>query len=644
MLDLQDDEKRKLEAKKAQAQSPAPTTDAAQQSAQLASTGAPLSAGSALSVQTLAGNGAMNALVGQQSPGAQQAPVVQRLPEGEQVDTAMTDTDTTTGVMNAGVAIGTAANNMSGSTSGGLGTGGAGIGAGITGLTGVVESVRAGQQLKENSKKLSDAKTAGKKTQQRVFGRNVNKNQGDLGQGIANSTGAVSGITTSSMGVAGTLAGAGTHLATVGNVAGVVGATVTLPIQVLSLVRNSRRAELQRQRMNRVADTAKQMRTGQSKVDPEQLRKSSEDKKNLKKQAREGLEQHAKDSDKTVEDLTKSLDTAREELKTRQTNLTSTQEQVSSAEESLKALEAQGAGRGPNGEEIPVDKRPSQTDIAMNAAALMQLREEFNIAKKSVDDQQKTVDGLDSSLKEAQKDNQGYKDQAKATGEEEQGAESERARGEAMGNDMKDTGQLTDTGDKDKTLPTLKEIADYSHGKNQRGFARRTIGAVGAGLGVAAGAIGLAGAIEAMKGGASAGDLGIAAGVIGGLAALGGLLVAGWKIHNWRKKRAAQATKMAAAPGATKPTFGETYNPFSKKKVDQTTERKHMSTALLSYAEHGAPEERKEAYKIMTALDPKGPWAEKDATTGELKGVNNLGNDERSDLVSHFMDKMSSGS
>jgi hypothetical protein len=667
LLDLHDDEKRKLEAKKAQVASPAPTTDVAQQSVQSPTSGAPLSTGGALNVQTLAGNGAMNSLVGQPSPQqtqgsrskgqarGQHTPTVQR-DVGDEVDTGMQITDQTTSVMNTGVSIGTSANvvGSGSSTSSQLGTGGAGIGAGIVGLTSVVETVRSGQKLGEAREGLKKAKEEerpdpndpsgqrkikGNKIKMRAFDRKVNSSGGDVAQNSSNVVGSVSGITTGSIGVAGTLAQTGSALSTAGNVAGVVGATITLPIQILSLVRNSRRAELQRQRMNRLTDTAKQT-TITDKIDTTKLKTDSSQLKQRKQGDLDGAKTERDTHKQTVEGIQTSLTREEAELKVRQTNVDLLTEQVTQAETSNKQLHDQYAGVGPNGEEIPENQRPSEVDILMNTQALDEIRDSLTQAKKSLTEQTTTVDGLKTHLEQEKTELGTHEQTVSGLGEEVSRAGESETRGETLEKDMSQTGQLDDAGKQDTKMPSLKEIADYAEKKNSRGFGRRTIGAVAAGVGVAAGAIGLAAGIEALKGNNGlAGDLGIAGAVIGGLAALGGLAVAAWKIHSWRKKRKAQAAKMKAGGK----TVEGTYNPF-KSNVDQKTERRHMATALISYAQHGSEGERTEANRILTALDPKGSWAEKD-TTGKAKGLDQgeMTDDARKVLLDHVMDKMGSG-
>lgn len=590
-----------------------------------------------IALQRLAGNAAAASLLNPRSLSVQR--------DLDDVDSGMNITDQTTSVLGSGANIGsnTAWQMNPNGTGQQIGVSSVGVGTGAVGLTSIYELGRSGAQLHDARKKFQEVRTdKTRRNVKRVRSRNVNKGAGDVIQNSGNVVGSTTGVVTSGIGIAGNVT---SSLSTAGNVAGVVGSTVALPIQMFSMVRGSWRAEKQRQRMNRIESTSKAITHGTTEVDPSEIERLSDAPRLQAKRLREGAEKNLSDTKQAINDLEKERDKAQTELTTRESRLSDLGTQISGSEKALADLQrrsqrarAMGRSTGATPERIQAEEK-----------ALSELRKEQEKARRSVERQKGRVEGFEQTIKEHQQHQTDYENEVKQHQDSEDLAQQtnggEVSRAQAMKGHMANTGHLTDQGDQVGKLPSLKEIAEYATTKNKRGFARRTIGAVAAGVGVAAGAIGLASAVESLQGNNGiAANLGIASAVIGGVAALGGLAVAAWKIHSWRKKRSAQAAKMAQKTGV-KPSFKETYNPFNKKKVDQSTKRRHYATALLSYATHGPDDERAEAWKIMASLDPKGPWAKKSTRPGkDLVGIRSTITDaDRAELVNHFMDKMASG-
>ncbi len=613
----------------------APETLALQRLLSGSRTGAPLRAGELHSLQRLVGNRATAQLA------RGRRPVVQR-EVGEDVDSGVGVTSGLSNIVGTGSTIGTSANLVKDPT----GTSQQ-VGSGVNGvvLSGVAlplsawQLARSGVELNEQQKRLGKAKASGDKKLVRTRGRARNIAGGNVTSNVGNTSGAITGVVTGGIGIAGTLAQSGSALSTAGNVAGVAGAVIATPIQLFTLVRTSRQANLQRERWGRAESVQKALKSvNGSTVNPEELINSSLTPKQRAEQAKKDAlvdqGKHEKLRDESLEDK-KRAEQHRDELEKKVGEL---DPKVEDASKALAAMELRAKSAKEKGESIDAE------ELERERMALKALEQE----KKGLQDDLEKARKQVEQHADAIKTHQGIVDQHALDIADHEKTIDTHAKlidsQNAMKTDTAKSGHLDSGGQAEGKMPTLAEIADYAVSKNRRGFARRAIGAGAAALGVVAGAIGIAAAVETLQNNSQLGaDLGIAGAVIGGAAALIGIGVGIWKAVSFFKKRKAQAAKMAiTAPPGKKPGAFATYNPF-RKTVDQTTKRRHYARALFNYATRGTPEQREEAAKIMAALDPKGPWAEKDPN-GKLAGITASTVDaENDEVIEHLMAKMASG-
>ncbi len=454
-----------------------------------------------------------------------------------------------------------------------------GLGTAISGATLISDSVSLHNRLRQWRK----AKTGGlkdvehiTKRKAKIAGGNVASDAGNFSSGVVNTV--AGGVAISSA-----INTANTALATTAGVTGVVGAAVTLPLQVALMVRQILRAEKQRKRMMRI----KGVKNLQSQS-PQDALKGKQEAFDL---AEKSLAEHKKSLDDLKNDHKKSL----EELNKLKSGLALTTvnqgnpSPTTNTTQNLSTQEAEIKKQETAYEDNQKKIQQMETDVSDEEKKVV-------IAKSELDAQKQITTALEDSIK--------------------------------------DSGYLDDKGQAVTAMPSIQEIRDYALKKNTRGWSRRAIGATAAGVGVVAGGIGVAAAVETLKGNSGmAQDLGIGAAAVGGLAAAIGIGVGIWKLVSWAKKRKEQSKKMKA--GGKQVGTGSTYNPLSGT-VDQSNKRKYMATALYGYHLHGDSVQKKEAEAVIKALDPK----LHDTIKGHDQNTNPFIKDQ---VISHLMDKMGSG-
>lgn len=472
--------------------------------------------------------------------------------------------------------------------SGGVSTGGVGLI--LSGVSLGADSVDLHQRTKQWKSVRTDQNRKGLK---RVYGRQKNIAGGNVSSDVGGVVSGGSSIMSGGMGIASQIGTATTAAAGIG---GVVGAAITMPIQIGMMIRQIRRAELQRQRMSRLQDQRKNL--------------SAKTPTGALKEKTDNFDRDKGALDKLTVDL--------EGLKTKH-------------EESVRELQRLETTRALRGG-LARQRRKVTSDEDDPTTTFNETDEQRDTLarnKQAVEDNKKALDELTRLRDEA----------TVKLDTSKQELDGQQQINDTLETEVSKSGKLTDQGEADKSMPSLQEIADYAIKKNKRGWGRRSIGAAAAGVGVVAGGIGIAAAVEVLKGNSGLGtDLGIAAGAVAGLAAVVGIGVGIWKLVSWAKKRKAQAKKMEEAhkKNTTSPLPQGTYNPF-KSNVDQSTQRKHMATALYNYAIHGTSDQRSEAFKVMKALDKKLDWET------ELKQDKNTDPVERDAVIGHIAAKMGSG-
>ncbi|MCL5048396.1 MAG: hypothetical protein M1374_06400 [Firmicutes bacterium] len=533
------------------------------------------------SLQRLAGNKATRSMVIQRDPFAE---LKGHQDKADKADTATNTVNNVTAVLTPGVNIAGIKTAISNPTtqSGQLSQGGgqtatSAFGTLVSGAALVTDSVGLHHKLQ----KWRKAKKAGhkdiehiSKRQAKIAGGNVATDAGGVGTGAVN-------IAAGGLAIA---AVSNTALTATAGVTGVVGAVITLPLQLAMMIRGIIRSEKQRKRMMRIHGV-----------------------KNLKSQnpqdALKSKQESYDNAEKSLTDLKKNLDEANDKhIKS------------GPALENLRK-DVQGAA---NKTMTPEEKKLAESQ----KEELKKQEEAFQSNAKDLAELQKKVTEEENKVKIAKTELDGQKEITKALEET-----------------ALDSGYLDEHGQKVTTLPSIQEIRDYALKKNARGWGRRAIGTTAAGVGVVAGGIGLAAAIESFKGNSDiATDLGIGAAAVGGLAAAIGIGVGIWKLVSWAKKRRDQSKKMkagATTANKTGPSTVSTYNPLSGS-VDQSAKRKYMASALYGYLLHGDSVQKFEAEQLIKALDPK----LHDLIKGHNSQTDPFAKDQ---IIQHLMDKMASG-
>jgi len=445
----------------------------------------PTSSSQVLAIQRLAGNKATSRLMVQRNPPVDHfKDLATHATSADQGETSATWTNNVSGVAQSLTPISTgitAVNKDSMVGAGNLtGVGAFGVLASGVALGSDAYALHHHRQRYKKAKKQGNMGLAhAARRRAKISGANVAtdagafvSNAGTLaagGVGIAAAPAANAGLTT-----------ALTHGA---SVAGVAGSAVALPIQLLNLIRQSRRAELQRQRMARL----KTLASVQNKLKPDAQLAAK--KQELADATRAVTDKQALIN--TVEDGQRKL--------------------VKEYDEGEEGRAIRGLFDEDGG--VATERSDHEEALAQLGLELDKLKNELPALTKVRDDLDQEVKGLTDVVHHLR-------------------AEAE------------ESGRLGDKGG-EAALPSLEEIREYTVHKNQRGFSRRAIGATAAGIGVAGAAFGLAGAIELLKGAQGLGTgLGIAAAAIGGLAAAVGIGVGIWKFASWAKKKYQQSKKV----------------------------------------------------------------------------------------------------
>jgi|GEM_PF-4870444 len=495
------------------------------------------------SLQRLAGNKAAKSFVIQRNPPGTDIDYLKKHQESaENADTATNIVSDVNSILTPFTSIGGIASATgSATTQGGGQTGTSSIGTLMSGGALVTDSIGLHHRL-QNWRK---AKATGKKDvehvakrQVKISGANVASDAGNFSTGVVNT--AAGGLAISSA-----LNTANTTLAATSGVTGVVGAAITLPLQLAMMIRQIIRSEKQRKRMMRIKGVK-----GLKSTTPQAALKAKQD----------------------------SFDTAEKSLKDLQDRLGTANVDHNKSKTALEDLRKNILPDSPtmSADEKKLNEQ-HKAELAMQEKALEENDKDLKKLGDDIAEEQKKVDIAKNEL-DAQK-------QLTATLED----------------SIKDSGYLDPQGKQVTAMPSIQEIRDYALKKNAVGYSRRAIGATAAGIGVVAGGIGIAAAVESFKGNTDmATDLGIGAAAVGGLAAAIGIGVGIWKLVSWAKKRREQSKKMKAGGTATKGT----YNPVSGN-VDQANKRKYMATALYGYLLHGDSVQKHEAEQLITALDPK---------------------------------------
>jgi len=496
------------------------------------------------SLQRLAGNKATKSLVLQRVGPTQQD--IKYLKEhhesAEKADNATNSITNINTVLTPGSVmsgLGTATGNAT--SQGGGQTGTSALGTLISGGALVTDSIG----LHHRIQKWRKAKKSGIKDVEHVTKRQVKISSANVATDAGGFTTGVVNTASGGLAISSALNTTNTALATTSGVTGVVGAAITLPLQLAMMIRQIIRSEKQRKRMMRIKGLK-----NLTSATPQAALKSKQD-------AFDAAEKSLADIKDKLVTVTGDHNKSKIAVDDLKKNISVDTSTISEEEKKLN-------------EQRKLDLEIQEKALAQNEKDLKQLGDD-------VAEEQKKVDIAKNEL-EAQK-------QITTTLEE----------------SVKDSGYLDAQGKQVTALPSIQEIRDYALKKNARGWGRRAIGATAAGVGVVAGGIGIAAAVETLKGNSDiAQDLGIGAAAVGGLAAAIGIGVGIWKLVSWVKKRREQSKKMKAGGAATKGT----YSPLSSN-VDQANKRKYMATALYGYLLHGDSVQKHEAEELIKALDPK---------------------------------------
>ncbi|MCU1491671.1 MAG: hypothetical protein JWM85_3076 [Acidimicrobiaceae bacterium] len=576
----------------------------------------PPSPAGVLGLQRLAGNQATAALIGRRS-GTRRVAVQRVTKEDVEAGNSVVG-NTLSGLTNVGqITTAPGSDNVGGS----VGQAGGGLAGALGSLTSGVSAVTAHKRRKEESEHYKKAKQGGKKDQMRARERRRDIAHGDFAQNTTQTVSGVGATVTGGLGVASAIGTVGT---TAGSVAGVVGGAITAPLSAYTMIRQSVRAHKQRERVNRLAKNEKARKLSDDALNPSKLLSRHATSKDKLEEAKQ---HHAKTQE--------THDAIDRDYRVEQLQLVRLRElQKGATERRTQAFATFRADEG--------DAEQSQA----NLGSLQGIDAELGELSTMIETKEKTIAELSRQLEVARLDldSSGQTLQSHTDTESEHKQDAEKQTD--MQRESETSGHLNEAGT-NEGMPTLDQISEYALKKNRRGHARRTLGAVAGAVGLVGGAVGIAGAVETLKGNAGlATNLGIGAAVVGGVAAAIGIGVGIWKAVSYFRKRKAQAQAIEKATPGTEIGFMDRYSPL-RSKVSQSTQRKHYATALYVYATKGIESQRREAARILAALDPKGPWAKKDPATGELVGlqeaVGPTAQAEKDTIIAHFMDKMASG-